>query len=216
MRTLSILVADDHVVVRKGLRALLESQPKWKVTAEASNGNDAVEKAIRLRPDLVIMDLSMPELNGLDATALLLKANPNARVLILSMHNSEDLIRKTLNSGARGYVLKSDAERDLVTAVEAVLENRTFFTTAVSNIVLDFLRQREQSGTTTVSESLTTRERQILQLLAEGKSNKEVAGRLGISVRTAENHRAKIMRKLHLRTLSDLVRHAIRNKIVEA
>lgn len=216
MRTLSILVADDHVVVRKGLRALLESQPKWKVTAEASNGNDAVEKAIRLRPDLVIMDLSMPELNGLDATALLLKANPNARVLILSMHNSEDLIRKTLNSGARGYVLKSDAERDLVTAVEAVLENRTFFTTAVSNIVLDFLRQREQSGTTTVSDSLTTRERQILQLLAEGKSNKEVAGRLGISVRTAENHRAKIMRKLHLRTLSDLVRHAIRNKIVEA
>src|SRR5512138_3685208 len=122
MRTLSILVADDHVVVRKGVRALLESQPKWKVTAEASNGNDAVEKAIRLRPDLVIMDLSMPELNGLDATALLLKANPNARVLILSMHNSEDLIRKTLNSGARGYVLKSDAERDLVTAVEAVLE----------------------------------------------------------------------------------------------
>jgi DNA-binding NarL/FixJ family response regulator len=216
MRTLSILVADDHVVVRKGVRALLESQPKWKVTAEASNGNDAVEKAIRLRPDLVIMDLSMPELNGLDATALLLKANPNARVLILSMHNSEDLIRKTLNSGARGYVLKSDAERDLVTAVEAVLENRTFFTTAVSNTVLDCLRQRQQSGTTTVSESLTTRERQILQLLAEGKSNKEVAGRLGISVRTAENHRAKIMRKLHLRTLSDLVRHAIRNKIVEA
>jgi DNA-binding NarL/FixJ family response regulator len=216
MRTLSILVADDHVVVRRGLRALLESQAKWKVIAEATNGREAVERAIRLRPDLVIMDLSMPELNGLEATVLLLKAIPNARVLILSMHNTEDLIQKTLNSGARGYVLKSDAERDLVKAVEAVLDNRTFFTPAVSDTVLDCLRQRERTGTITPPEKLTTRERQILQLLAEGKSNKEVAGSLGISVRTVENHRAKIMRKLHLRTLSDLVRHAIRNKIVEA
>lgn len=173
MRTLSILVADDHVVVRRGLRALLESQPKWKVIAEASNGNEAVEKAIRLRPDLVIMDLSMPELNGLDATALLLKANPNVRVLILSMHHTEDLIQKTLNSGARGYVLKSDAERDLVTAVESILGNRTFFTPAVSDAVLDCLRQRERTGTITRPEKLTIRERQILQLLAEGKSNKE-------------------------------------------
>lgn len=215
MRNLSILVADDHVVVRRGLRALLQSQPKWKVIAEASNGNEALEKAIRLRPDLVIMDVSMPELNGLDATALLLKAIPNARVLILSMHNSEDLIQKTLNSGARGYVLKSDAEKDLVTAIEAVLANRTFFTPAVSGTVLDSLRQREGSGKAP-PEKLTTRERQILQLLAEGKSNKEVAGSLAISVRPVENHRAKIMRKLHLRTLSDLIRHAIRNRIVEA
>jgi DNA-binding NarL/FixJ family response regulator len=215
MRALTILVADDHVVVRRGLRAVLEGQQsRWKVIAEASTGTEAVERTIRLRPDLVIMDLSMPELNGLEATALILKAVPNARVLILTMHNSEELIEKTLRYGARGYVLKSDAERDLVTAVEAVMDNRTFFTPAVSESVLDCLRQKDQ-GTKASAQGLTSRERQILQLLAEGKSNKEVASSLSISVRTVENHRARIMQKLHLRTLSDLVRHAIRNKIVE-
>lgn len=216
MKSSSILVADDHVVVRRGLRAMLESQSKWKVIAEATTGIEAVEKAVRLHPDITIMDISMPELNGLDATVAILKAIPNARVLILTMHNSEEFIQKTLKSGARGYVLKSDAERDLVTAVGAVLDNRTFFTPAVSETVLDCLRRSDRPSNSQNNHGLTSRERQILQLLAEGRSNKEVAGALGISVRTVENHRAKIMRKLQLRTLSDLVRHAVRNKIVEA
>jgi DNA-binding NarL/FixJ family response regulator len=214
MKAISILIADDHVVIRKGLRTLLEERRGWKVVAEAANGREAVEKASRLKPDLVVMDLSMPELNGLDATPLILKAVPHTRILILTMHNTEELVEKTLQAGARGYVLKSDAESDLVTALEAVLDNRTFFTPASSEFGSDYWG-RARSGTPAIP-SLSPRERQIIQLLAEGKSNKEVAGRLGISVRTAENHRARIMRKLQLRSLSDLVRHAIRNKIVEA
>ena len=214
MQPVSIIVADDHVVIRKGLCTLLEQRRGWKVVGEAANGREAVEKAARLRPDLMVMDLSMPEMSGLDATPLILKAVPNARVLILTMHNTDELIEQTLQAGARGYVLKSDAERDLITALEAVLDNRTFFTPAVSEAVGDYLRQRKPR--ISAHPNLTSRERQIIQLLAEGKSNKEVADRLGISVRTAENHRARIMRKLQLRTLSDLVRHAIRNKIIEA
>ncbi|HEX6502209.1 MAG TPA: response regulator transcription factor [Terriglobales bacterium] len=213
MKPISIIVADDHVVIRKGLRALLEERRGWKVVAEAGNGREAVEKAARLRPDVVILDLSMPEMNGLDATPLIRRAVPHARVLILTMHNTEELIEKTLKAGARGYVLKSDAERDLITALEAVLDNRTFFTPAISESAGEYARH---STGLPVTQSLSPRERQIIQLLAEGKSNKEVAVSLGISVRTAENHRARIMRKLQLRTLSDLVRHAIRNKIIEA
>jgi len=214
MKAISILIADDHVVIRKGLRTLLEERRGWKVVAEAANGREAVEKASRLQPDLVVMDLSMPELNCLDATPLILKAVPHTRILILTMHNTEELVEKTLQAGARGYVLKSDAENDLITALEAVLDNRTFFTPASSEFDADYLG-RARPGTPSMP-SLSPRERQIIQLLAEGKSNKEVAGRLGISVRTAENHRARIMRKLQLRSLSDLVRHAIRTKIVEA
>ena len=213
MKPVSIIVADDHVVIRKGLRTLLEEHRGWKVVAEASNGREAVEKAARWRPDLVVLDLSMPELNGLEATPLILKAAPHARVVILTMHNTEELVDKTLKAGARGYVLKSDAERDLITALEAVLDDRNFFTPAVSDSFGSYLRaKQEEAGP---GQNLSPRERQIIQLLAEGRSNKEVAVRLGISVRTAENHRARIMRKLQLRSLSDLVRHAIRNKIIE-
>jgi DNA-binding NarL/FixJ family response regulator len=214
MKPVTIIVVDDHVVIRKGLRTLLEERSGWKVIAEAVNGREAVEKAARLRPNLVVMDLSMPELNGLDATRLILKAVPNTRVVILTMHNTEELVEKTLQAGARGYVLKSDTERDLITALEAVLDNRTFFTPASGEYDSEYVR-RTCSDRPEVP-TLSFRERQIIQLLAEGKSNKEVADRLGISVRTAENHRAKIMRKLRLRSLSDLVRHAIRNKIIEA
>jgi DNA-binding NarL/FixJ family response regulator len=211
---MTIIIADDHMVIRKGLRSLLEEHKGWKVVAEAANGRETVEKAARLRPDLVVMDLSMPELNGLDATRLILKAAPSTRVLILTMHNTEELVEETLSAGARGYVLKSDTERDLITAVEAVLDNRTFFTPATSEVEGDYLgRRREEIPK---FPSLSSRERQIIQLIAEGKTNKEVADKLGISVRTAENHRARIMRKLQLRSLSDLVRHAIRNKIIEA
>jgi DNA-binding NarL/FixJ family response regulator len=214
MKAISIVVVDDHVVIRKGLRALLEERRGWTVVGEAGNGREAVEISVRLHPDLVVMDLSMPELNGLEATPLILRAVPHARVLILTMHNSEELVEKTLKSGARGYVLKSDAERDLITALEAVLDNRTFFTPAVSEAVGKYAGRGKAEAS--IIQSLSPRERQIIQLLAEGKSNKEVAVRLGISVRTAENHRARIMRKLQLHSLSDLVRHAIRNKIIEA
>jgi DNA-binding NarL/FixJ family response regulator len=213
MKPVTIIVADDHVVIRKGLRTLLEERRGWKVVAEAANGREAVERAARLRPDIVVMDLSMPELNGLDATRLILKAVPSTRVVILTMHNTEELVEKTLQAGARGYVLKSDTERDLITALNAVLDDRTFFTPASGEYDSEYIR-----GTNfdmSEGSSLSSRERQIVQLLAEGKSNKEVANRLGISVRTAENHRARIMRKLQLRSLSDLVRHAIRNKIIE-
>lgn len=213
MKAVSIIVVDDHVVIRKGLRTLLEERRGWKVIGEAGNGREAVEKAARLQPDIVVMDLSMPEMNGLEATPLILKAVPRARVLILTMHNTEELVEKTLQAGARGYVLKSDAECDLITALEAVLDNRTFFTPAISEVVGEYVR-RSKSARTDIT-SLSPRERQIVQLLATGKSNKEVADLLGISVRTAENHRARIMHKLQLHSLSDLVRHAIRNKIIE-
>jgi len=218
MGTVSILIADDHAVVRRGLRALLETQPGWQIVAEESNGRDAVDKALKLHPDVAILDISMPDLNGLDAAALILKARPETRILILTMHSADELIKKTLTAGARGYVLKSDAERDLITALEALLQGRTFFTSAVSNVILDNLR-----GATTRAgiarkyrDRLSPRERQIVQLLAEGRSNKEVAAALSISTRTVENHRAKVMDKLNLHSLSDLVRYAIRNNIVEA
>ncbi|MBZ5550305.1 MAG: response regulator transcription factor [Acidobacteriia bacterium] len=218
MDTVSILIADDHPVVRRGLRALLETRPGWKIVSEESNGRDAVDKVTKLRPDVAILDISMPDLNGLDAAALILKARPETRVLILTMHSAEELIKKTLAAGARGYVLKSDAERDLITAVDALLHGRTFFTSAISGVILDNLR-----GETTHTgaerkhgDRLSPREREIVQLLAEGRSNKEVAAVLDISTRTVENHRAKVMEKLKLHSLSDLVRYAIRNNIVEA
>ncbi len=212
MKPISILIVDDHVVIRKGLRTLIEERG-WRVVGEAANGREAVDQAARLQPDLVVMDLSMPVLNGLDATPLILKTVPHVRILILTMHNTEELVQKTLQAGGHGYVLKSDAERDLVTALEAVLQNHTFFTPAVSGIMGDYMRH--ESAAPGIA-SLSPRERQIVQLLAEGGSNKEVAASLGISTRTVENHRARIMRKLQLRSLSDLVRHAIRNKIIQA
>jgi DNA-binding NarL/FixJ family response regulator len=218
MGTASILIADDHALVRRGLRALLETRPGWKIVSEESNGREAVDKVMKLHPDVAILDISMPDLNGLDAAALILKARPETRVLILTMHSAEELIKKTLTAGARGYVLKSDAERDLITAVEALLQGRTFFTSVVSGVILDNLRgEASRPGAARKQKDrLSPREREIVQLLAEGRSNKEVAAALNISTRTVENHRAKVMDKLKLHSLSDLVRYAIRNNIVEA
>jgi DNA-binding NarL/FixJ family response regulator len=212
----SILIADDHAVVRRGLRALLETQPTWKVVGDASNGRDAVEKAEKLLPDVAIIDIAMPELNGLDAVARILKATPHTRVLILTMHTDEELIHKTVMAGASGYLLKSDAERDLITAVEALLHKKTFFTSAASDVILDHARRPDRKGATQpLRGRLSPREREVVQLLSEGKSNKEVAARLNISTRTVETHRAKIMDRLKLRSFSELIRYAIRNKIVE-
>jgi DNA-binding NarL/FixJ family response regulator len=218
METVSILIADDHAVVRRGLRALVETHPKWKVVSEASNGREAVAMAAKARPDVAILDISMPELNGLDAASQILKASPHTRILMLTMHAAEELIEKTLGAGASGYILKSDAEKDLLTAVEALMHRRTFFTHAASEVILSQLRKRSGSGKTVGQADrgrLSSREREIVQLLAEGKSNKQVAALLYISTRTVENHRAKVMEKLTLRSFSELVRYAVRNKLAE-
>ena len=211
MKSCSILVADDHALMRRGLRQLLESEAGWKVIAEAASGREAVDKALACRPDLAVMDLSMPDLNGLDATRLILKELPETRVLILTMHDAPELIEKTLETGARGYVLKSDAEADLVKAADALLHGRTFFTSAASRVVLERMR-RPPAGT---APSLTPRELDIVRLLAQGKSNKEVAASLGLSQRTVESHRTRIMQRLELHSFSDLIRYAIRNKIIQ-
>ena len=215
MTAFRILIVDDHAVCRRGVRALLESQDGWEVCGEAVNGHEAIEKVTELKPDLVVLDVSLPGLNGLEATPQILKASPNTEVLVLTMHHSEELVRQVLRSGAKGYVLKSDADHNLVEAIESVRQHKPFVTNAVTEFALDsFLRG--DSGETEIPKVPTTpRERQIIQLVAESRSSKEVAATLGISVKTVESHRTNIMRKLRLRSVSDLVRYAIRNGIVE-
>jgi DNA-binding NarL/FixJ family response regulator len=212
---LRILVVDDHAVVRRGVRSLLESHEGWEVCGEATTGREAVEQTRRLRPDVVVMDLSLPELNGLDATRQILKDAPDTEVLVLTMHHSEELARDVLQAGARGYVLKSDADENLITAVESLRQHKPFLTSAVTEFVLDDYVRHGDAQHDLGPVAVTAREREIIQLVAEGQSNKEAASTLGISVKTIEAHRANIMRKLHLRSVSDLVRYAIRNKIVQ-
>ncbi|HEX7959178.1 MAG TPA: response regulator transcription factor [Terriglobales bacterium] len=216
MNPVAILIVDDHTVVRRGLRALLETQPGWTICGEASNGNEGVEKAAQQQPDVVILDIGMPEMNGVVATVRIREVAPHARVLVLTMHNGAELIQSCLEAGAQGYVLKSDAERDLISAVQAVVQHKTYFTESATNVVLESLRDKQGEATQETSgERLTSREQEVVQLLAEGRSNKEVAATLGIGTRTVESHRAKIMSKLHLGTFSDLMRYAIRKRIVE-
>jgi DNA-binding NarL/FixJ family response regulator len=213
---LRILVVDDHAVVRRGVRALLESCEGWEVCGEATTGRDAVEQCRQLRPDIVVMDLSLPELNGLDATRQILKDAPGTEVLVLTMHHSEELARDVLRAGARGYILKSDADESLIAAVETLRQHKPFLTSTVTGFVLDdFVRRGDSAQADLSPAGVTSRERELIQLVAEGRSNKEAASTLGISVKTIEAHRANIMRKLQLRTVSDLVRYAIRNKIVQ-
>lgn len=212
-----VLLADDHEVVRRGLRVVLEAKGDLEVCGEATTGREAVEKARELKPDVVVLDISMPELNGLDATTRILKLVPGAEVLILTMHESEGLIRSVLEAGARGFMLKSDAGRDLVQAVDSLSRHKPFFTSKVAQMILEGFRHRKGG---TVEESvtpqhLTTREREIVQLVAEGKSSKEIANSLGISVKTAETHRSNVMRKLNFHSVSDIVRYAVRNKLIE-
>lgn len=214
MTELRIFVADDHEIVRRGLRALIEAEPDWQLCGEAANGRDAVELARDLTPDVIILDISMPELNGLDAARQLRKLAPKSEILILTMHESEELMREVLAAGARGYVLKSDATRDLVAAISALRRHQPFFASSVSGALLDgYLKG---SPPESAHCALTAREREILQMLAEGKSNKDVAAALDISVKTAETHRTNIMRKLKLSSFSGLVRYAVRNKIIQA
>ena len=212
MTPLRILVADDHAVVRRGVRALLEGQMDWQVCGEASTGPEAVEQTRLLDPDIVVLDLSMPELNGLDATRRILRESPRTQVLVLTMHHSEELAHQVLQAGARGYVLKSDADRELVAAVDSLQQRRTFLTPnlAASGAGTDGTQADGGRG------ELTPREREIVQLVAEGRSSKEVAAMLGISVKTVESHRTNVMRKLRIRSVSQLVRYAVRNRIVQA
>jgi DNA-binding NarL/FixJ family response regulator len=211
-----ILVCDDHSVVRRGVRALLESQRGWKVCGEAATGSEAVEKARRLRPDVVVLDIAMPELNGFEGARRILESVPRTRVLILSMYDSEQAVRDALAAGARAYVSKSDLDRDLLVAVDLVAQNKTFFTPRVSQIVVQGYLKGGAPRKARSGGALTPRQYQVVRLLAEGNTNKEVAVILGISVKTAETHRSVIMRKLGLPSLSDLVRYAIRENIIKA
>jgi DNA-binding NarL/FixJ family response regulator len=214
MNTLRILIADDHEVARKGIRALVESHPGWEVCGEAADGREAVKAAARLKPDLVLLDIGMPSLNGLDATRQILADSPDTRVLILTMHDSEQVVREVLAAGARGFLLKSDAGRDLVSAIEALQARRTFFTTKVAQLVLEGYLHPGPETEPPYRNVLTPREREVIQLLAEGKTTKEVATTLNLSVKTAETHRTNLMRKLDLHSVVDLTLYAVRNGIV--
>ena len=212
-----ILIADDHEVVRRGVRTLLQSREGWEVCGEAVDGRDAVAKAAQLKPNVVVLDIGMPNLNGLDATRDILHDEPKAMVLILTIDETEQIVREVLNAGARGFLLKSDAGRDLLAAVEALQHGRTFFSSKIAEIVLDgYLKRKDGTAPVEVShERLTRRERQVVQLLAEGKTTKEVATVLGMSVKTAETHRSNVMRKLNFHSVSQLVLYAIRNNIIQ-
>jgi DNA-binding NarL/FixJ family response regulator len=208
-----ILVADDHDIVRRGLRAVLEAEEGWTVCYEATNGREAVERTRELTPDVAVLDVSMPELNGLEACRQIVKAVPGTEVLVLTMHESEEVVREVLSAGASGYVLKSDAGHHLVAAVAALLRGEPFFSSRVAALVVQGYGGHAGDE---LRRPLTARERQIVQLLAEGRSNKEVAAALGISIKTAEAHRANIMRKLGAHSIGEVVRYAIRNRLVEA
>jgi len=218
VKKLRILIADDHGLVRRGARAVLHSRHGWRVVGEAANGREAVAKAIELKPDVAIVDIGMPELDGVEVTRQIREAVPDTKVLVLTMHVSDHMVRRALEVGACGYLLKSDLTECLTKAVKAIADGKRFVTPKVSEIVLDgFLKTRsehlrgERRGTRT-----TPREIEIIRLLAEGKSNKEVAAQLGITVRTVETHRAKIMLKLGFHSLAELIHYAIRNELVSA
>lgn len=218
MSNLKILVVDDHDIIRRGLKELLTAKAGWEVCAEAKTGREAIALAEELKPEIVVMDISMPDLNGLEAARRIHKMLPKTGILFLTMHFSDQLVREVVEAGARGYILKSDADRDLVTAVDSIANRRTFFTPRASEMLMDdFSRQPAGADPRLPQRNrLTTREREVVQLLAEGKSSKEVAVALNISVKTAETHRANIMRKLELHSVSELVRYAIKNQIIEA
>ncbi|HKS66363.1 MAG TPA: response regulator transcription factor [Candidatus Acidoferrales bacterium] len=219
MSALQILVADDHDVMRRGLRSVLEAQPGWAVCAEAHTGTEAVEMAQKLQPNVAILDISMPEMNGLDAAKQIQQASSKTEILVLSMHYSDQLIRDVVDAGVRGYIVKSDSDRDLVIAVRALASHKPFFTPHATELMLNTVRDPRSAsaeGGSSMRERLTPREREIVQLIAQGRNSKEVAGFLGISVKTAETHRGNIMRKLQVHTVSELVRYALRNKLIEA
>jgi DNA-binding NarL/FixJ family response regulator len=215
MSVFRILIADDHEVARKGIRSVLEDHVGWEICGEARDGREAVECATKLKPDVFLLDIGMPNLNGLDAARQILAMNPEARILILTVHDSEQTVREVLAVGARGFLLKSDAGRDLVAAVEALQQRRTFFTSRVAQMMLDGYLRPQDDGGPLGQCVLTPREREVIQLVAEGKTTKEVATALSLSVKTAETHRTNLMRKLDLHSVAALTLYAVRNGIVQ-
>ena len=215
MKKLRILLADDHIVVRTGLRALLERQPNLEVVGESENGRETVELVASLGPDVVVMDVAMPVLNGIEATKTIVTQRPATAVVILSMHADESYVMRALKAGARGYLLKDSAAADLISAIQAVSQNKSFFSPKVSHILAeDYVRVLKQKGAVDSYDLLTSREREILQLLAEGKANKEVATALNISPYTVETHRRHILEKLNLHNPAELILYAVRKGII--
>lgn len=213
MNSLRILIADDHEVVRRGIRALLENEPKWEVCGEAATGREAIENARKLCPDLVLLDVNMPDMDGLEAIPQILAVCPGAKILVLTMHESGEVATKALAAGASGLVLKSDATHDLVMAVQAIQKGASFLSPAVTKIIMEQLVKTSKPEPS--PSDLTPRELDVLKLLAQGRIRKEIAYALDISVKTVDAHSANIMRKLNLHTLSDLIHFAIRHKIVD-
>jgi DNA-binding NarL/FixJ family response regulator len=217
VESLRILIADDHQLFRDGVRALLQSHAGWEICGEARTGREAVAKAIELRPDIIILDISMPDLNGVDAARRIRMASKNTEILILSMHYSDQLIREIVHSGARGYVLKSDPDHDLLTAVETLARHKPFFTSQAAEVIKSEFDAGEPVTKIPklLGNRVTSREREIIQLLAEGNRNNEIASSLGISFKTVQAHRSNVMRKLEMHNISELVRYAVRNQIIE-
>jgi two-component system response regulator NreC len=210
-----IVLADDHTVMRNGLRLLLERQPHLQVVGEAADGRQAVALSETANPDVVIMDIGMPNLNGIEATRQIVDRNPRTAVAILSMHSDESYVIRALKAGARAYLLKDSAEADLLAAVRALTEGKSFFSPAISKILVeDYMRQLESRGAEDTYELLTKREREILQLLAEGRTNKEVANMLNLSLYTVETHRTHILQKLNLHSVPELILYAVRKGII--
>jgi DNA-binding NarL/FixJ family response regulator len=216
--TVRILIADDHDVMREGTRAIIERQPGWEVCGVAATGREAVEQAIALEPDVVVMDMTMPELNGLDAAQQIRRRLPQTEIIIFTAHQTDELIREVFEAGAKSFIFKSEAHHFLVAAIQSLSEHKPFFTNKVAEVLFAEIINRSGVAPHAAESSkrLSAREREVVQLLAEGKSNKDVAGALGISIRTAETHRASVLRKLSLDSLASLVRYAIRHKMIEA
>ena len=215
MSDIRILLADDHAVMRTGLRLVLERQPDFRVVAEASDGREAVSLAQQHKPDVVVMDIGMPNLNGIEAARQLTASVPEAPVVILSMHSDEAYVLRALKAGARGYLLKESAESDLIAAIRAVHNGKAFFSPAVSRMLVeDYVRQLQDREIEDSYELLTTREREVLQLIAEGRSNKEIANVLNVSLYTVESHRGNLMEKLNLHTVPELILYAVRKGVI--
>ncbi|MFN2621626.1 MAG: response regulator [Chthoniobacterales bacterium] len=214
---LRILIADDHDVMRQGTSAVIEHHPGWEVCGLAANGREAVARALELKPDIAVLDMTMPGLNGLDAAIQIKRDLPGTEILMFTAHESDDLIRKAFEAGVKSVVFKAEAHQSLLEAIESLARHKPYFTTKVSDVLFSNILNRAENRReeTEAGERLTAREREIVQLIAEGKSNKEVAEALGISVRTAETHRAAILRKLKLDSVAGLVRYAIRNNMIE-
>jgi two-component system response regulator NreC len=210
-----IVLADDHVVMRNGLRLLLERQPDFEVVGEAADGRETVEACDRTKPDVVVLDIAMPNLNGIEAARQITSKAPQVSIVVLSMHADEAYVLRALKAGARAYLLKDSVEADLIAAIRAVSQGKAFFSPAISRMLVDdYVRRLEQRGVEDSYELLTTREREILQLLAEGKSNKEVAAILSLSLYTVETHRGNILQKLNLHSVPELILYAVRKGVI--